>query len=678
MASGERLATGVVGPEDEARPRRYRPEIQGLRALALTLVVVYHVWLGRVSGGVDVFFVVAGFLLTGQLTRAVEGRGIDFRPLWGRMITRLFPAALTVLFAVMVATVVWLPQNRWLQTIREIGAAALYVENWQLATDSIDYYAQNNVASVVQRFWSLSIQGQLYLAWPLLFGALAFLVHRAGRRLRPALLAVLLAVLTASLAYSVWLTAVNQPLAYFHTLTRVWEFALGGVLALVPVSLPRRVRVALGWAGVVALVLCGLVIPVGGSFPGYLALWPTLSAVAVILAGNTGDRMGVDRFLVSRPLRYLGDLSYSLYLWHWPVLVFFLVVHDRATVGPRAGAVIIVVSLALAALTHHLIEEPVRRSRLGVARWAPYRLAALTLASVLLVLFSWHTLVLRANDFSGIAQGDPDHPGALARAPGFEYSGIPDASLLPPMVALSNDWAGIDERDCALAPGTRALRVCTSETRTTPAKRIAVVGDSHIGQYVAALAPIAERHDWQLVIITRGGCPYSTASELAPGDLDCLEWNDDATAEILRLRPDAVFTLATRDVRVGRTEWTPPGFVERWRELDRAGITVLAVRDNPRFGHSPPECVLRDGAESDRCAVPRGDILAADPPYDNIPDIPSNVSFLDFSDYFCTSLTCPPTIGNVLVYMDDNHVTATFMTTLAPVVEDAILDATGW
>lgn len=256
------------------------------------------------------------------------------------MVRRLFPAATAVLLVTTAAAVLLLPQTRWLQTIREIGAAALYVENWALATDSVDYYAQNNQSSVVQHFWSLSIQGQFYLVWPLLV-ALVMMVAR--RRPRRSLCVVLLAVFAASLAYSVWLTSVNQPLAYFHSLTRVWEFALGGLVALAvhAVTLRRWQRLLLSWTGLLALPLCGVMMRVGSQFPGYLALWPTLCAAAVIVAGTSGSRWGADQLLSWRPLAYLGDLSYALYLWHWPVLVLYLVARDRAEVGWRGGAVII-------------------------------------------------------------------------------------------------------------------------------------------------------------------------------------------------------------------------------------------------------------------------------------------------------------------------------------------------
>lgn len=659
----------------------YRPELQGLRAVAVVLVVIYHVWLGRVSGGVDVFFVISGFLVTGQLLRAAQRGRIQFRPLWGRMVKRLVPAAMTVLLVITAASILLLPQTRWLSTIREIGATSLYLENWQLATDSVDYYAQNNLASVVQHYWSLSIQGQFYLVWPLLVALVAGVTRLTRRSLRRWLFTFLLMVFTISLAYSVWLTRVNQPVAYFHSLTRVWEFALGGLVAVGvhAVALARWQRVALGWAGVLALPVCGVVTQVGSQFPGYLALWPTSCAAAVILAGATGSRWGADRLLSGRPLAYLGNLSYSLYLWHWPVLVFYLVVRDRTTVSQAGGAVIIGVSLLLAVATYHLIEKPVRESRIGVStRWGAYRLGAVALAAVLLALTAWQLVTTRQAASYEASVDDPDHPGAQAHGDGFEYWGTEKPSLAPPMVKLPDDWARVDPRTCVRSPRNKDLEICRSQVTEPPTRRLVLVGDSHVGQWIAAVKPVADRNNWQLITMTRGGCPYSTRSELVPGDLGCLRWNADATAEILSLRPDAVFTLATRDVRVGLTEQTPPGFVERWRELGQAGIPVLAVRDNPRFSYSPPECVTTYGTNAAQCNTSRSDLLAVEPPYARIPDIPANVSFLDLSDFYCTREVCPPVVGNVFVYMDNNHTSATFMTTLSLVVERSIGAALGW
>ncbi|MFI7121121.1 acyltransferase family protein [Amycolatopsis sp. NPDC049868] len=661
--------------------RRFRPEIQGLRALACVLVVVYHVWLGRISGGVDAFFLISGFLVTGQLYRAASRGKIGYRPMWGRMIKRLFPAALTVLLLVVAVSMVLLPQNRWFQTIKEVVASALYLENWQLAADSADYFAQHNSASVVQHFWSLSIQGQFYVVWPLLVGLVLLIAKRAGRNVLPLLSATLGVVFAASLAYSVWLTAVDQPLAYFDSLTRVWEFALGGLLALLidRIQVPRPARVVFGWAGVAGLVSCGLVLQVGTVFPGYLALWPTLSAALVILAGDTAFSGGADRFLSSRPLKYLGDLSYALYLWHWPVLVFYLVARDREEVGLRGGAVIIALAFVLAVLTHHLVEKPVRVSAIGAGnRWGAYRFGAATLAAVLAATGAWQWVSVSQAENYSIAVDDPDHPGALAHTEGFAYWGAADAALVPSFVAVSEDWAGIDPARCGASPRNADLEVCTSETTGHPARRIVVTGDSHAGQFLGALLPVAEKKNWEVTSILRGGCPFSTDSDAVPGDQSCIDWNTAVVDEIVTTRPDAVMTIGTRDVKVGVEERVPAGYIAQWRKVDEVGIPVLAVRDNPRFGQSPSACVESRGAESPECATPRYDLYAAEPPYETLPDLPPNVRFVDFSDYFCTAEVCPPVIGNVLVYLDDNHVSSTYMSTLSAIAEKAISEALGW
>ncbi|WP_281275453.1 acyltransferase family protein [Saccharothrix australiensis] len=673
LASGP--TSGSASPT--GGPRRYRPELQGLRAVAVVLVVVYHVWLGRVSGGVDVFFLLSGFLLTGQLARAAASGGIDLGALWGRVIRRLVPAAAVVLAGVMAVGVVALPESRWFQTIREVVAAALFLENWQLVADAADYFGRHNHASVVQHFWSLAIQGQFYLVWPVLVAALAAVARRAGTGVRRPLAVLLAAVFAGSLAYSVVLTAADQPLAYFHSLTRAWEFALGGLLALgvERFAAPRPARIALGWAGAIGLVACGLVLQVGSVFPGWLALWPTLCGAAVIAAGATSSRFGVDRVLVSPALRHLGDLGYSLYLWHWPVLVFYLVIRGREEVGLAGGVFVIAVSAALSVATHHLVEVPARRS--GGGRWSGYRLGVLALVPVLVAAGCWQVVSLRKAASYAVLVDDPDHPGALARTPEFEYWGSEEATIIPPMVTLPRDFAGIAGSRCTRSPRNKGLEICTAPGTSTPAKRIVVVGDSHMQQYLGVIWSIAEGRNWGVTFMLRGACPFSVDADAMPGDRGCVQWNADAAEEIRALRPDLVVTNGSRDVRVGLTERTPPGFVEQWRALDRAGIPVLAVRDNPRFGFSPSACLVANGMDAEPCSTPRAELLTVEPPYAELPDLPPNVSFADFSDLFCDDTLCPPVIGNVHVYLDDNHVSATYAATMTPMVERELVARLG-
>ncbi|HEY7595911.1 MAG TPA: acyltransferase family protein [Actinophytocola sp.] len=661
-------------------PRKFRPELQGLRALAAFLVVVYHVWLGRISGGVDVFFLISGFLITGQLYRARSRGAIEFRPMWGRMIKRLFPAALTVLAAVIALSLVLLPEYRWFQTVREVVAAALYVENWQLAADSVDYFAQHNTASLVQHYWSLSIQGQFYVVWPLLVALVGLVAARSRLDLWWSLLATMAIVCTGSLAFSVYLTTADQPLAYFHSATRIWEFALGGLLVLVidRVVLPKPVALVLGWAGVVGVAICGLVLRVGSVFPGYLALWPTVAAALVIAAGATGSAFGADRFLSSRPLVYLGNLSFALYLWHWPILLLYLVARDRPAVGPLGGAFVIGASLLLAVLTYHFVEEPVRRSAIGTqTRWGAYRFGVLTLAVLLAMAGGWQLYGKQQAASSAVSADNPLYPGAQALRDG-RLLPVRKAKPAPAYVALGDDWIVNDSATCTSSARNAELRICPT-AEPAPVKRIVLIGESHAEQFLGALRPYAQTRHWQVLSMLRGGCPFA----LPPGpptDLDagCVRRNRDAIAEIVEMRPDAVVTVGSREVRRGLTENIPSGYVEAWRQLAAHDIPVIALRDNPRFTRPPVTCVQNKGADAPACATPRAHLYADPNPFDTLPNRPEGVYFVDTSDYFCDASTCPPVIGNVIVYMDDNHISGTYMATVAPALGADIEELLRW
>ncbi len=581
--------------------------------------------------------------------------------------TRLLPSAATVLIATVVAGWLLLPEGRWNQTVREVVAAALFLENWQLAADAVDYAARNNATSVVQHFWSLSIQVQFFVVWPLLVALVAIAARGAAHRMHAYLTLALLGVFAASLTFSITLTLTDQPLAYFHSLTRLWEFALGGLLALWGNRFPwtRGERVGFGWTGVLGLLVCGAVLPVGAVFPGFAALWPTGCAVLVLVAGVTRSRYGADRLLTLRPVQYLGNIGYPLYLWHWPVLILVLAVGDQQRVGFLDGASVIAVSLVLAALTHRYVERPVLSLRMSSLD--AFRFGAAALVAVLLAAACWQFAA--AQRAHPATLGDPMHPGALA----LVDAAPAQAPLLPPPVSVYDDWVRVDTWDCA-PMATFASDICTQPV-AAPQRRIVLVGDSHVQQLSGALIPIAQRHGWQLIAILRGACPFSTASEVVPDEPDCLAWNAAAADEIAALRPDAVVTLATRDVRPGRTEQTPPGFVDRWWWLADLGIPVLALRDNPRFDYSVPDCLQQSGREADMCGVDRAAVYPDVPPYALLGDVPPNVTFLDVAGALCDGPRCPAEVGNVMVYLDDNHVSATYSTSMAPLVEEQVLAA---
>ncbi|HWN25883.1 MAG TPA: acyltransferase, partial [Actinomycetospora sp.] len=473
--TGAGTAVGTHAPT--ARSAR-RPEIEGLRGLAALLVVVYHVWVGRVSGGVDVFFLLSGFLVIGMLARAaLRGDAIDIVRTWTRLFWRLVPTAGLVLLASTVAAAVLLPPSTWARNGRELLAALGFTENWRLALDAVDYYASNGSASVAQHFWSLSIQAQFYVVAPVLVLAVAWWARARGVDVRAALVAALSATAVVSLAHSVVTTAADQPFAYFDARARAWEFALGGLLALVVerVRLPRRTRAVLGWAGVAGLVTCGAVLDVGAAFPGWLALWPVLSAAAVIVAGRAGAG---ERLLASRTAQYLGRISYPLYLWHWPVLVVALVLSGQATAGAVDGLGIVALSLALAVATHHLLEEPARRVSLGGGRLRAPALVVLPLVPALVALGAW-SAVAAAGAAPPVAVGDPDHPGASVLTAQVPVGAVA-APVRPAIAQVQDDWA--EYRDgCVPVDGHPELEECVPvRVEGEPARRITVIGDSHM------------------------------------------------------------------------------------------------------------------------------------------------------------------------------------------------------
>lgn len=343
-----------------------RPEIQALRALAVGAVVLHHGWPAVAPAGymgVDVFFVVSGFLITALLLRESARTGrISLRDFYVRRARRILPAAMAVLVVVTVLTSLVVPRSEWRAYFREVIASALYFENWLLAADSQDPARDDLASTPVQHFWSLSVEEQFYLAWPLLIiAAIAFAARRA-RDPRRALLVVLGTATVASFAWNVALTAQDHNLAYFSTFTRVWEFGVGGILAiLAPEVRPgrERTRAVTGWLGLVLIAVPIATFRTPEVFPGLVALVPVAGALAVIWAGMPAAPWSPARVTGLPPVQWTGDISYSLYLWHWPIFMF-VPFFTGVPSPPWLMVLLVVASFAVAAASKRWIEDPAR------------------------------------------------------------------------------------------------------------------------------------------------------------------------------------------------------------------------------------------------------------------------------------------------------------------------------
>lgn len=662
----------------------HRPEIQGLRALAVLMVVVYHVWLGRVSGGVDIFLFISAFLLTTSFIRKHEnGEALSIVRYWLRVFKRLLPAAVVTLVGVLVATLVMVPQSRWNNVFEQTWASLLYVQNWILASNSVDYYAQDRSgASPLQHFWSMSIQGQVFILWPILFAAAAVIARRANLSYRAVLFVGFGFLFIVSLIYSVWRTETQQEFAYFDTGARLWEFALGTLLAVTPAAakLPTRVRIVLGWVGIIAMVSCGLVLRVESSFPGYIALWPLLAAAAIILAGNTGSDRGVDRFLSLRPLVRLGDISYALYLWHWPVLVLYTIGADTARPGVISGLSVILVSLGLAYLTTRFVEKPFHRSKWHEGR--PRRSLAVIVAmtAVVGIPLAGAQAAVAWQVHQATLGAAKNNPGAAVLQPDFVFKGDPSAPAFPHPASIEAETDVLSE-GCTgrFEPDTERLAPFCSQNGvvSNPARTIVVTGNSHARQWAAAFSTIAESRNWQVVLLAMPGCGFGAPVEgRSPA---CNQWAIDSLRYIERVAPDAAATVGTNTVPSASTETLPAGFEEAATQLTSAGIEFIAIRGNPRFSFNMLECVIRYGEDAERCEPPVEKQLAPSNPLDSLSStMGDRFHVIDMTQEICPQGKCPGVIGKVYVYFDHYHLSQTYIRSMTPQFEEKLRATLPW
>lgn len=676
-------------------------EIDGLRGLALTLVVLFHLFgAGRVSGGVDVFLTLSGFLATRSLLGRAETARLRLAEHYGRTLARLAPPALVVLAAVAAGTLLLLSPARWAEVLREVGAAAAFRENWELISGQLAYGAAGPEASPLQHFWSLSVQGQFFAVWPLVVLGCVVVAGRLGRRNRGHLtsgrvLALVAGIATvASFAYAQWLVTVDQPVAYFSTWSRFWELGVGALLAL---SLDRlrpvlgvRSREALGWTGLGLIVGCGFLVDGAVEFPGPWTLLPVGGAALVLLGSGPGVSWG--RALHHPALRRVADLSYALYLWHWPVLVVWLVHREEAAVGLLGGALVLAVSVALAWLMTRLVGDPalrwVRRPRRP--RRPQLALVALAAASALVTVgtaqaASAHDARLE-HERAALLEPSDRHPGAGTLLPGAPAAPRGVAPR-PATYLAAKDRPHVD--DCAQNDlGDDAVVSCVVATPGgAPTARVLVVGASHEQQWEGPLVQVAQDAGWELTVVVKHGCRFALSGEAGMNyPPACASWNDAVVGRVVAERPDAVVVVGTRTFEDGRPETVYPGQVEAWRALDAAGVPVVALRDNPRFAWRVPDCLARHDADDPArtaqavtaCSRPRAEQLAATSPLRATPGVPASTVEIDLTDHLCGPVTCEPVIGNVVAYRDDDHLTGTFTQTLAPVLDEALRAGAPW
>ena len=705
----------------------HRRDIEGLRAIAVIAVLAYHAGVPGTAGGfvgVDSFLVISGFLITGLLIeeRARNGR-LNLVSFYARRARRLLPISTVVLVATALVAAFVLPATALRSLGIDIAASAGFGLNFVLAARGTDYLAGDVDPSAIQHYWSLAVEEQFYLVWPALIAIISVGARRPLRRIGVTIGCIVAASLTASVAFS----ASAPTWSYFGLHTRAWELGVGALLALAVRSqrFNRPLPVVVGWFALAGLVVAVVVCGEAASFPGWVALLPVGTTAALILAGGHTSRGSVAAVLSLRPLQWIGARSYSLYLWHWPALVLAPHILDRE-LTPLDTVGVIAVAVALSALGHRVIENPIRFSTPLAAR--PARSLALGLGLIVVALSAGiATIVRQPNLATGVVAAAPDAIATTTTVPATTTSLVmsdhsttsTSTTLPPPPPRIDNrsdepPVAVLAALDATVLPDNvrPSIYEANADTASLYDTRchqfleasvagpcifgavdgdftIGLLGDSHAAQWFDPINTIATENGWRLIAHTQGGCPI----------IDTVTWNRGAGTMLTQCAPwrNAVldeFRAEGVDVVIMSQHWgllsSPDGVAVRASEWE-SGLPVLFERiraggaepilflDSPDPYDSTPACAsshrndLR-ACEPGRLRTGEREVRAAASASADAHE----VGIIDPFRWLCVDTTpdddddtsrCPVVIGDILVYRDSHHLTNTAAQWLTPLLD---------
>ncbi|MET9026996.1 acyltransferase family protein [Nocardia sp. NPDC004168] len=678
-----------------------------MRAVAVLAVVLFHAGVPGIGGGfagVDVFFVISGFLITGMLYRESAADGtVGLVRFYGARARRLLPAAGVVLVATAIGAAVLLPPLQGRRALGDGIASALYAGNYRFALQGTDYLAADAPPSPFQHFWSLGVEEQFYLIWPALVITTARLVRRRRGGSATALPYLIVLVVVAALSFAVALTWTRTmpPWAFFALPTRAWELAAGGMVALSAAlwsRLPKSVATCAGWAGAGLIVVACVRLDEKTPYPGIAALLPVLGAVLVIGSGCVAPRFGVGRVLAVPEMQAVGRLSYSWYLWHWPVLVLA----PHALGGPLGlvGALgAVAMAGGLAVLTQRLIENPVRfaarlrgSGRLSLACGGVSTVLAIGVAAALLVLVpppvghgtAARSLTLTTPAAPATPTADP-YEAAIeqltaqtqaAVAASAEVRDVP-SNLTPALSNARGDRAEVFDNGCFRSWTDVGQGECASGDPAS-STTVALVGDSHAAMWQPAFENMSVAHHWRLETMAKVTCPLLdlpiTSPYLGRTYTECEQWRGQIMTRLRHERPRLIVVGMSRRYGgdFGFVTYDPAwidGVRRLVAQLRESGAAVLVLGGIPDPHATVPACVAEHIDDASACAPARA--VAVDEAgiaAERAAATAGGGQYADLTALFCTTARCPVIVGNTLVYRDDNHLTSGYATTLAPVV----------
>jgi peptidoglycan/LPS O-acetylase OafA/YrhL len=716
-----------VSPTKEAHGQRpaqkeFRGDIEGLRGVTLLAILGFHAEVPGASGGFvgpDIFFIISGFVITGQLWREVSTTGtLGLRRFYGARARRLLPVSAFVGVVTVIASAFLLPPLQAGSVICDGIASALYVPNVWFILEGVHYFGGHKPPSPFQHYWTLGVEEQFYLLWPVMVIGTAWLIRHVRRRSstpatptkRPYLVLLTL-VAAVSFALSLVTTYVMPALAYFSLPTRAWDLAVGALVAFTAghwSRLPARAAVITGWIGLALILLACNQFSPATPYPGTAALLPMLGTVLVIGAGCATPSQGCGRVLAVSPMRAIGRVSYSWYLWHWPVLVLtpILLGHPLGLAGRLAA---VLVSGGLGMLTLRFIENPLRYA--APLRQSPLRslavggiaTAAAAGVGVVLLLVAVPIPVGRGAPTAALTitatpapTGDNmdaynaavQHAFAqvqTAVAASAEIKTVP-SNLEPPLAAAAAELKAMLFNGCLREPFQSGQPECATGD-TASATTVALVGDSHAAMWNPAFQQIAEQRHWRLEMLAKGACPLSDlpiTNHLFSGVVEqfehCEQWRAQILARLRAEHPRLIVLSLWRGYGNGNGNGWLSGFTSydpAWiasltrlvQQLRDTGAKVLVLGPIPDPQSYVPICLSGHLDDPTACSPPRSTAV-------NQPGIAAETAattagggqYSDLTELFCATNRCPVVVGNTLVYIDDDHLTLEYSRLLAPVI----------
>jgi peptidoglycan/LPS O-acetylase OafA/YrhL len=666
--------------------RRFRPDVEGLRAIAILTVVLFHAGVPGLTGGyvgVDVFFVISGFVITGVLLRERQSTGgtsvLDF---YARRVRRILPAASLVIVVVAVLSYLLLGYATGTSVADDGRWASVFLVNFHFTAVGTNYLTSQLPPSPLQNFWSLSVEEQFYVVFPTFI-----IVVAAARRsvpLRTRLSVMLVGAIVVSYTWSIIQTGSNPTAAYFSPFTRAWELALGALIA-VGTSWLRRVpstaAAAMTWVGLGAIMVAAFAFDASTPYPGSLVAIPVVGAGMVIAGGVGIPRLGTERLIGLPPFRWLGKVSYSLYLWHWPILILTAEHVGKTTLGLSTNLVLVGVALAVSVVTYFVIENPIRQSRLPslVSVTLGVVLIAVTLA--LMTLAIHQDTSLSYPKFPIVPADGQTILRQVAAAPDIKV--VPRV-LQPPVAHAESDRGNFGYVGCIPAgyASTEPVNEPSCTLGDTAGRREMVVyGDSHALMWLPAFDSIAKSARMKLVILAKPGCPvdmlkFSTpvGLGLAPGSpfVVCDQWHQWALDWIAKTKP-SVLVLTQNAVVPGFSpgQWET-GFTRLLHDVHAPGRETVVLGNIPILPQPGPSCLALHPDDVQACSGP---LVTAFTPYNRAERASAqanHVPYVNLTPWFCSTV-CTAVIGHYEVYSDDTHITAAYAQYLSNVLAESLL-----